>query len=936
MRYTAYSDSILIHDSMSILPELHTIEPKVLIQESAAGSFSFTLCSENPGYDAIKRMYSTIYVYCDADLIWSGRVINETENFWKQRTFTCEGALTFLNDTNQPLKVYENYTMHRFLQEIISIHNSKVSDNRKIYLGFITVNDKNDGYVYKTEYKSTWECFKESIFNRLGGHVRIRYNSGSTNPYLDYVEEYPDLSSQSIEFGLNLLDFTKNWDLTELATVIIPLGKQQEEEVADGIHDRANVASVNNNSIYVQNDDAIAAFGRIERVVDFGDVEDPSMLLSLAKAYMKAKQFDEMVLEINAIDLHHLNPSIKRFELFDMVHCISKPHGLDRKFPISEISIPLNDPDKVTYKMGTVIQNNSLSAISVAKNDTIMNKIINMPSYTNLLDSAKENATAILNSRTHGYVTIVEENDESTALVISDTPDWLNATKLWKFNMNGLGYSQNGGASYKTAITMDGTIVADFIRTGELTDGTGYNYWNLSTGEFRLAYNTKFMNVNDDYITLVDVVEMTTSTEVKANKAISRQYGAFNLLHGSNAQIKLASGNNDGEWSKGEWDGKTGSGAYKYIVDVSGLPNSSIVKGFRIRPTGGYVGDYSPTYFTQRNVVVSPEQVYVVSCYARCSEGSSGNRNLCIRVGKVVAGSTDHGVQTALSAFVDNKWRRYSFTFRTTKNNSWTEEEKINRYVHIIDNKIDVSFGCSGAQVLACEIAGMTLERGNVATDWSDSVWDTSDFSKYTANAQVLEFNNTLNNLELFRRITSGNAAQGIYMSEGSLLINASYIKSGLIDANLIRAGIITDASGNTSWDLAGSVLATKNINITGGSLKFGSGRNYMRLDSEGLFLGEKGAIDYNFGVIIGAQDVITLASPAIYVANERYNKNIASLSPKKTLTTNFSMNYISSVNSDGSGTRSKLQFEIVNGLIVSIKNDSSTYSSGVDEWLMD
>ena len=47
--------------------------------------------------------------------------------------------------------------------------------------------------------------------------------------YLHYVEAYPNTPPQEIRFGENLLDFTRNWDMTKLATVITPKGAQLEE-----------------------------------------------------------------------------------------------------------------------------------------------------------------------------------------------------------------------------------------------------------------------------------------------------------------------------------------------------------------------------------------------------------------------------------------------------------------------------------------------------------------------------------------------------------------------------------------------------------------------------------------------------------------------------------------------------------------------------------
>ncbi len=78
---------------------------------------------------------------------------------------------------------------------------------------------------------------------------------------------------------------------------------------------------------------------------------------------------------------------------------------------------------------------------------------------------------------------------------------YTKADKFWKWNMNGLGYSKDGGTTYEVAITMDGAIVADFItagvlngdviRAGRIQDVKNNNYWNLDTGEFRLSASAK-------------------------------------------------------------------------------------------------------------------------------------------------------------------------------------------------------------------------------------------------------------------------------------------------------------------------------------------------------------------------------------------------------------------------------------------------------------
>lgn len=70
---------------------------------------------------------------------------------------------------------------------------------------------------------------------------------------------------------------------------------------------------------------------------------------------------------------------------------------------------------------------------------------------------------------TTGYV-VLRPAESPTEILIMDTPDVNTATKIWRWNMNGFAYSSTGiNGTYGTAITMDGSIVADFITAGILS-----------------------------------------------------------------------------------------------------------------------------------------------------------------------------------------------------------------------------------------------------------------------------------------------------------------------------------------------------------------------------------------------------------------------------------------------------------------------------------
>ena len=98
----------------------------------------------------------------------------------------------------------------------------------------------------------------------------------------------------------------------------------------------------------------------------------------------------------------------------------------------------------------------------------ILQKIEALPKAHSILKEAKENATQIMNMATTGYITITKDQYGSETLYISNVRDYTKADKLWKWNMNGLGYSNDGGKTFGLAITMDGSIVADYITTGVL------------------------------------------------------------------------------------------------------------------------------------------------------------------------------------------------------------------------------------------------------------------------------------------------------------------------------------------------------------------------------------------------------------------------------------------------------------------------------------
>lgn len=94
-----------------------------------------------------------------------------------------------------------------------------------------------------------------------------------------------------------------------------------------------------------------------------------------------------------------------------------------------------------------------------------------------------------------GSVRVIDTDNDGVpdTLYIADDPDVKLAKKVWRFNYEGWGASENGyngpftlGASFNTGILADfitaGTLNASLIKLGTLSDKKGVNCWDMETG----------------------------------------------------------------------------------------------------------------------------------------------------------------------------------------------------------------------------------------------------------------------------------------------------------------------------------------------------------------------------------------------------------------------------------------------------------------------
>ena len=385
--YKIYADDNLIYDST--LEDFVITKGQITKEVNKAGSFVFTIYPSHPYYTKIQELKTIIKVYKHNNLKFRGRVLKIQTGFFKDKTFTCEGELCFLLDSIiRPFSFTGSPTT--LFRYFIEEHNKRVDNSKKFELGKVTVIDPND-YVNRsnTAYESTSVNMKSRLLDTLGGYLYITRQNDDM-PILNYLDDSPYITGQKIEFGENLLDFTKINDAEEIGTVIIPLGAKLNTSNED--EKRLTIASVNGGVDYIYDKVAVSKYGWIEKVVTYDDVNDPMILLRKAQNDLAQSIKQNMTIEVSAIDLSLLDKNVDSFEVFEYIDIESKPHNLSDRMLLQKQTLDLLKPQNDKITLGYTIATFTDKTINNSnKNDSLIQRVENVEnnSVTNSVVSAE-------------------------------------------------------------------------------------------------------------------------------------------------------------------------------------------------------------------------------------------------------------------------------------------------------------------------------------------------------------------------------------------------------------------------------------------------------------------------------------------------------------------------------------------------------------------
>lgn len=393
--YAIYADNELLYaPDMANLGYIVT-DAQLTTEINKAGSLEFTIPVTNPNYNAYSKLKSIIRLEQDGTEIWRGRVLDDTKDTDLNKDVMCEGELAFLNDMNVRKYDYSSgISVVDYFNRVMNYYGG-ASSYRSIKAGNVTV--PNTTLKIKMD-EATNTCLNElssNLVGAIGGYLRLRRSNDQS--YLDYIDAYSQTSNQVIEFGSNILSIEEYIDASDVYTVIIPFGKQ------DNNGNRVNITSVNNGSDFIESSQGASLFGRIDRSVVWDDVIDPNVLKQQAQSVLNSAIEMATTITISAVDLHLIDVNTDAIQLGDWVRVISPPHGIDSDFLCSKVVINLQNPDQSQYTFGLAFD--ALTDKQVATNKQTRK------SY-DLAVSTADNYNTLKNETYQNYVSKAEFNSQ--------------------------------------------------------------------------------------------------------------------------------------------------------------------------------------------------------------------------------------------------------------------------------------------------------------------------------------------------------------------------------------------------------------------------------------------------------------------------------------------------------------------------------------------
>lgn len=646
------------------------------------------------------------------------------------------------------------------------------------------------GLEVQTEYQP------DPTGNRIGQRIiHLVEHRGSTN------------TTKRFEYGKDLTQIKRDIDAGDVITRLYGWGKgieqtNEEGEATGGYGRKISFADVNNGKPYIQDDQALANWGIVgadgtkhhsEASVDFPDCEDPKELLNLTKAALKTRTTPTVSYTADVTALGQAGYDPEGTDVGDSVQIIdtsfTTPLRLEGRIlqieedlagSLADTKITLGNI-RQTYTQRMAAQQQALDKL--VSNSGAWNSAAGGtgPYMKDLIDRINQ----IMNA-TGGYTYL----KPGQGIYVYDKPEDQNPTQCIHI---GGGYwriadhkKPNGDWDFRALANGKG-IFADTVFTGRLSDAAGLNYWDMDTGEFSLSANSTINgNKASGLATQTQAQKLATDAQTaakayadrvgastlssaksdataKANTALSgaKTYAEAIMAYGSNL-VRNPNGNPDHDLDK--------LGASKLTKTMPATHPEGITSAI-------HLGNVRDTYFgwlldTFRG------HTFRLSGWAY---RKAGNVTSSFGIYWIGTDGTNHWQAIARAAANASGWTYVSGSY-TVPSNAKTAR------------------------------LWMQVDRNTAAASDADWYWTGLQCPDETAARSYVDtFEGELTQTYIFDKLTNNGQKQGLYLSNGLLYINATYMKTGVITGkrsywNLDTGQFaMTDANGNETVHLDGN-----------------------------------------------------------------------------------------------------------------------------------
>ena len=774
-------------------------------------------------------------------------------------------------------------------------------------------------------------------------------------------------------------------------TRVYGYGKGVETE-GGGYGRRLTFGDINGGKDYVEDAEATEIWGHpdgedgiLPAVASYVNeqCEDAAQLLQETKDYLKQVKEPKVTYTASVIDLYAFGRSWEGVGVGDDVAIIDKgfsEEGVRLHGRVSQIERDLLTGD-ATVTFGTLTDTMAdmwQSVSNALKGNSQQNALYDAAAGTSVswLIQLQQSLNAQFNSvGTYKVETFELGTIYSNVPIDAQTGLPLRSTSgMWAVNLNGMGLrlasglTSDGQWDWKTfltggMVTADlinaGTMRADRVRAGLLTDEKGKNFWDLTTGEFSLSATA---TVGGD---TVQSIADTAASGAQQNAVKAAEEADAKRLEEAKkyAEEQASSAGTDAkDQAKKYVDALDEALGQKSIFDR--LTNNGETQGVYLKDGKVYINaTYMDTGVLDADLLKAgiitdkagknfwdlTTGEFSLSADASVGGGDVGSSVVAVDVqyGNSTSSSTVPTTWTTYASWKQGQylWTRLKLTL-ADGNTEYTTAHRMAdndgigvsqvREQYYLSTSSSTQTGGNWYYYQPTWVSGRYYWTRSEIT-WSDGTktYTTPVLARAltSGNQSTDDLDEDLDQREVFNRLTNNGQTQGIYLSGGLLYINASYIETG----------IISDRLGRNTWNLSTGKLTTNYMtanNISAnGTFECGSASNLLRLingEIRGLENGTQiGCIDfsahsYNIdnpsikyrGIQMTAEGTVRISSPQISTAASSNESTTATICH----TGNHRLHYVSKVHDNGNGTvgwtNSWRSINFINGLCTTCSFD--------------